>query len=304
MVATKFKEILPAVVDNSCPPEQEYAPMILPMVRFGFATLGRVFPGQAAKIGYKLFSTPRLKAVHKASDELLESARVFEFLYGKELLKAYEWGKGEQIILLVHGWESRGTALRSFVPGLVKEGFRVVAFDGPAHGNSPGKRTNLSNFAGAVLTMIRHLGGVHSIITHSFGGPTSVYALAHLDNSISVENIIFIAVPSSTQEVVRQAMSLMNLPPQVIEHFKKIAAEKVNHIPFDQIDILNALEGVKVRQALVVHDKNDTSVPFRSAEAIFDKYDHVSLLVTEGLGHFRLLKNQDVIDRVVSFISS
>lgn len=304
MIVTKTKEVLVPFSGNGFPPEQEYKPLVLPMLRFGFATLGRLFPRRAAKLGYRLFSTPRLRAVHKVTDEILESARVFEFICGKQILKAYEWGKGDKIVLLVHGWESRGTALRGFVPGLLSAGYRVVAFDGPAHGNSPGRRTNLPSFAGAVLSIIRHLGGVQSLITHSFGGPTSVYALAHLDNSMAIDKLVFIAVPASTQEVVKQAISIMNLPPPVVKHFREIASEKINHLPFEQSDILYALKDVKVNEVLIVHDKQDASVPFRSAEAIFDKYEHASLLVTEGLGHYRLLKNEQVVDKVIRFICS
>jgi esterase/lipase len=302
MLLTKKREVLPAVKLENAFPEKEYEPFLLPLVRFAFSTLGRIFPKKAAEIAYTLFTTPRIRAVHKASDEILESARVFEFLYGKLLLKGYEWGNGEKKILLVHGWESRGTALRSFVPSLVAAGYKVIAFDGPAHGNSPGYRINLSGFAGAVLSIMRQVGGVQSIITHSFGGPTSVYALAHLDNSVEIDKMVFIAVPASTQVVVRQAMALMNLPKNAIAHFKNISTQKINKMPLEQADILHALEQVKVNEVLIVHDKNDNSVPFKSAEVIFEKYDHTSLLVTEGLGHSRLLKNPQVVNKVVEFI--
>ena len=145
-----------------------YPALAFRLVRFGFQTLGRLFPQKAAEIAYKLFSTPRSRAKHRASDPILEQAHLFEVLYGKYILKGYEWGSGEKTILLVHGWESRGTALRTFVPALLKKGYKVVAMDGPAHGNSSGKSTNLPIFAGAVLAFIQQLGGVHGIITHSF----------------------------------------------------------------------------------------------------------------------------------------
>jgi fermentation-respiration switch protein FrsA (DUF1100 family) len=73
-------------------------------------------------------------------------------------------------------------------------------------------------------------------------------------------------------------------------------------MPLEQADILHALEKVKVNEVLIIHDKNDNSVPFESAEVIFEKYDHTSLLVTEGLGHSRLLKNPQVVNKVVEFI--
>ena len=43
----------------------------------------------------------------------------------------YSWGSGPTV-LLVHGWEGRGSQLSAFAPALVKAGFRVVAVDMPA----------------------------------------------------------------------------------------------------------------------------------------------------------------------------
>ncbi|NUO03188.1 MAG: alpha/beta hydrolase, partial [Saprospiraceae bacterium] len=173
-------EYLPPLPEGGAESARPQPPSaLLGLVRLGFGTAGRVFPDAAARVAYRLFSTPRVRAAHSISDELLESARLFEFMYGHQVLKGYEWGKGEQVVLLVHGWESRGTALRGFVPSLIEKGYRVVTFDGPAHGNSDGKRTNIIHFAGAIRAIIRHIGGVHSIITHSFGGASTVFALSN-----------------------------------------------------------------------------------------------------------------------------
>jgi len=302
MIVTKSREILPAFQLETLPAKRPSHPGQLKWVRWGFGTLGRLFPAQAAKVAYRLCATPRLRAVHKVSDELLESARLWEILYGKIILKCYEWGSGERTVLLVHGWESRGTALRSFVPGLVAAGFRVIAFDGPAHGNSGGHQTNLPDFAGAVRAVINQSGRVHGIITHSFGGATTVYAMAHLDPTIEIEKLVLIAVPASTQKVVRQAMDVMNLPMPVQKRFREIMSAKLNHLPFAETDVHHALGKANVREVLVVHDKFDESVPFESAELVFERWDHVSLLVTQGFGHFRLMKQPEVIERVTRFI--
>jgi hypothetical protein len=76
----------------------------------------------------------------------------------------------------------------------------------------------------------------------------------------------------------------------------------VNYLPFAEVDVEHALGRVKVGEVLVVHDKFDKSVPFESAEAVFERYDHVSLLVTQGWGHYKLMKKREVIERVVSFV--
>lgn len=304
MVASKTIREIPSFQLSTLPEGKKKYPFYLLFVKWSFAVLGRLFPEQAARQAYKLFATPRLRAVHKTSDELLETARIFEVLYGKIMLKCYEWGHGDRTVLLVHGWESRGTAMRSFVPGLLKQGFRVVAFDGPAHGSSGGKMTNLPDFAGAVLAVIRQIGPVHAIIAHSFGGSTSVHTLAHLDNSLTLEKLVLVAVPASTRKVISNFTQLVNLPPPTVAAFHRLIHRKAHGLPFKELDVEHALDRAHVGEILVVHDKHDPLVPFDSAEAIFKHYDHVNLLITNGLGHFQLMKHPKVVDAVVEFVTA
>ncbi len=300
---TKSRYEIPNFQLATLPQKQksEY-PFYLTFVQWGFATLGRIFPKTAARIAFDIFTTPRTRAVHKRTDSIIEAARLFEVLYGKIILKGYEWGAGERTVLLVHGWESRGTALRSFVPGLLAAGYRVVAFDGPAHGNSGGKQTNLPHFAGAVRAVLNQIGPVHGIITHSFGGSTTSFALAQLDNSISIEKLVLIAVPANTRKVVANFAKLVNLPKTAYEAVKAMIHQRLNGLHFHETDLEVSLEKVKVNDVLVVHDKFDPSVPFESAEGIFEKYDHASLLVTQGHGHFLLMKHPEVVRRVINFM--
>jgi pimeloyl-ACP methyl ester carboxylesterase len=276
-------------------------PLVLKIARIGFNTLGRVFPSAAARVAYKLFTTPRIRARHKKSDQVLESARVFEFIYGRHILKGYEWGQGEQVVLLVHGWESRGTAMRSFVPQLVSLGFKVVTFDAPAHGNSAGKRTNLPHFGGAVRAIINYLGGVYGIVSHSFGGASTVFTLANIDNSISIEKLILIGVPSSMENLSKDFIKMIKAPASVAKRFEKMLEGRMN-LPMAKAHISLAYQKLQVGETLVIHDREDQVVPLGEAQAVFEAWDNTSLLITEGLGHFQLMKNPDVMKRVADFM--
>jgi pimeloyl-ACP methyl ester carboxylesterase len=57
-------------------------------------------------------------------------------------LAATAWGEGPTV-LLAHGWESRRTHWSAFVPALTAAGYRAVAIDAPAHGDSPGETSNM-----------------------------------------------------------------------------------------------------------------------------------------------------------------
>ena len=303
MITTKSYEILNTSWVDPTPEQPRSYPAILSVIQFLFGTIGRIFPKIAGRLAYKLFSTPRGRARHKASDEILETAHLFEFMYGRQILKGYEWGKGEKTILLVHGWESRGTGLRTFVPKLVHAGYRVVAFDGPAHGDSSGKQTNLPHFAGAVAAIIHHIGEVHGIITHSFGGATTAFAMAHLDPNIAVKKLVFIAVPSRLESVLSTATNQLNLSPNATNAFVDILKIKLNGIPISATNLAKISGKVKAEDVLLVYDKTDPIIKFDNAEAIFNGWNNANLLATEGHGHYRIMKNPDVVDRVCWFIN-
>ena len=302
MELTKRIEHLPSRYEKPIPKKYDRQPPVLKVVRAGFGTLGYIFPRQAAKIAYRLFSTPRKRARHKYSDTILEQARVFEFLFGKQLLKAYEWGRGEKTILLVHGWESRGTALRSFVPALLEQGYRVVAFDGPAHGDSPGRWVHLVLYARAIRAIINHLGGIEGLIAHSFGGAASIYSLAHLSPKTKVKRIVLIGVPNRMEKIMEGAVKTLNIPQPVARRFRN-RLESIMGMPMHQADIASGYGKAQVESLMIVHDKEDHVVPLQAAKEIYESWDNAHLLIADGYGHYQIMKNPDVVERVSRFLT-
>ena len=93
---------------------------------------------------------------------------------GKKM-QCYSWGTGP-LVLLVHGWAGRPTQFRKIISALTAAGFRVVGFDGPAHGKSAGTSTNIDEFEDVIKTLYVQVGEPESIIAHSFGGGAVLYA--------------------------------------------------------------------------------------------------------------------------------
>ena len=72
-------------------------------------------------------------------------------------LAATSWGAGPTV-LLAHGWNSRGSHWISFIEALNAAGFRAVAVDAPAHGDSPGTQTNAFHYGMELFGVGRELG--------------------------------------------------------------------------------------------------------------------------------------------------
>lgn len=300
LTVQKIEYLKSAWVDDK-PEGPVRTPWVLSLVRFGFGTWGRLFPRAAGAKAYELFSTPRTRAKHRSPEPLLSEARIFDVLFGKYMLKCYEWGSGERTVLLVHGWESRGTALRTFVPELVEQGFRVVAMDGPAHGDSGGKRANLRIFGESVQMVIKRLGNVHGVITHSFGGAATVFALSELDTSICLEKLVLIGTPNRMENVFEGAVKTMNVPPKAATYFRQRVEEKVGR-PLQEASLSNLGLSAQIGEALVVHDTTDQAVSLEAARLVAEAWPNARMIITEGYGHYRLMKNPDVTRRVAEFV--
>ncbi len=274
----------------------------LRLMQFAFGTLGRVFPRLFANIALKFFATPRKRARHKVSDKILEQANISDILIGGNMLKVYDWGESEKTIMLVHGWESRGTGLRSFVPSLLNAGYRVVAFDAPAHGDSGGTRLYLKDYANAISAIYHKFGKVEGIICHSFGGAGVAYAMTQADPEMSVDSLILIGVPAAISYPVFNALKTMNAPPSVRKYFIG-SLEKLAGVEIEKMNFKDLNSQMKVKRTLIVHDLQDEQVKFEEAEKIIKHWPNAELQVTDGFGHFRLIKSAKVVNRVTDFIT-
>jgi pimeloyl-ACP methyl ester carboxylesterase len=278
-------------------------PFKIKAVQTLFSTAGWVFPKAMARFAYRIFTRPLSRAQHKYSDSLLEQAHVFAIPFKDYDLKMYSWGDGEEIVLLIHGWESRGTALRSLVPTLLEQGYKVVTFDAPAHGNSGGAWVNMPLYAEAIRTVLLQLGKVKSAIAHSFGGSSLVYLMSFMDRSIALENLVLIATPSNIQQIFEGFAKMLHLPTPVrialYTHIKQLTG-----IGLPDYHLEKFAPKMQVNNILIVHDQQDTIVPFSDGQAYYHTLNNAKIHVTNGLGHFKLVKDATVITEISDFIGS
>ena len=301
LIKNNIKHLETAVMPRHEKSNTTSTPLSLKLVRFGFNTIGRIFPEKASQIAIKLFGTPRLRARHKVSDDLIDGAKKSSILVNKLNIKLYEWGAGDKTVLLVHGWESRGTALRTFVPNIIEAGFKVIAFDAPAHGDSDGKHATLLSFAEVISTIIKQSGNIHSIIAHSFGGPTSIYAIANMGIKQSIPKVVLVATPSKISVPVNQAIDILNLSPKTtVKFIQKL--EDILQMPIAELTVANFAKKADIKEVLIIHDKKDKMVSINSAMAHFKAFKQSQLVTTEGLGHYLIMKDKKVIDLITRFI--
>jgi pimeloyl-ACP methyl ester carboxylesterase len=210
---------------------------------------------------------------------------------------AWRWGQGPSV-LLVHGWEGRGAQLGAVIEPLVAAGLSVVAFDAPGHGDSPGHRAYLTDLADAAIDVAAASGPVHATISHSFGA--AAVLLAHERGGLDAARNVMIAPNVILEDGVRRFAQVLGLDEADRASFEQHIGASAG-VPLEALR-LERLAAVRDAALLVVHDRGDREVPFAQGEALAAAWPAARLHATSGLGHRRILRDPDVIERVVELV--
>jgi len=264
------------------------------LIRVFYAILSRLSPGTAGRSALRLFCTPR-KHRRPSWESQVADAGTRGRVGPRLAARNFGWGP---VVLLVHGWEGRGTQLGRFVDPLVRAGFRVIALDLPAHGESAGTRTDLIECTEALRKVGRDVGPIAAIVAHSFGGAITTLAL---ERGLDARAVVLISSPSSIRDVLRRFEELIGLSAAGARAFRA-TIERQTRVKLADVEIFERVARLQV-PALIVHDRGDREVPFHDAERLAARWPGATLVATEDLGHRRILKDDDVIARAVAFVS-
>lgn len=283
---------------------RHHNPWRLGAVRLYFTYIGRVCPSRAAKYALKIFSTThsRARVGHKAGD-WLSKAEPFYVPFENEQLNAYAWGNSTHpTVLVVHGWESRGLKLYELIAPLLEKGFRVVTFDGPAHGESPTTQTNMFHFGAAIRAVVQHVGGVYGIIGHSFGGSSSALMLARYAADMSVKRLVVVASPVRVRYTIYTFARYVRLPRPVVRQLR-LLIEKNAQMPVDYIDIALSYPKIRAEKTLFIYDKDDAVVSYHEGEYLHKYCADAVFLFTEKFGHHKVVRDPAITQFIADFVA-
>jgi len=263
-----------------------------------FKLLGAVSPPLAARLAHYLWFHPQRYAPPAREHGVLREASCHPIMHAGKQISVYSWGTGPTV-LLVHGWSGRGTQMGEFVAPLVAAGYRVVAFDAPAHGRSAGHDTNLPEISDVILTLARQYGPMHAVVTHSFGGPCALYALRQQQFA---KRMIAISPPVTVQMLMDSFSSALALTPATVTLLCNRMERRFGADMWERFSTLSMATQVTL-PAMVIHDRDDRDVPWRDGEAVARAW-RADFMRTQGLGHRRILRDVEVIERVVRFVDT
>src|SRR5919106_571676 len=118
---------------------------------------------------YQAFFSPLRYEVKQADREIIEWGNNYRIPFDDGELAVTTWGSSGPVVLLMHGWGGARAQMTGFVDPLLFAGYRVVAYDQPAHGESDGKMTNLLEIAPTMDLIVKKEGNFDVVLAHSFG---------------------------------------------------------------------------------------------------------------------------------------
>ena len=247
----------------------------------------------------KLFTTPIKHKIPKR-EHAMEHESAQKTITISEINKeivVYEYGKSDKKILLVHGWSGRGTQLVKIADELLKNGFMTISFDAPAHGKSKGNSSIMIEFIASILEIEKQYGPFEFAIGHSLGGMSVLNAIKQ---NLKIKKAVIIGSGDIIQDIIDDFISKLRLNPEygikLRNHFEAKFGGKM-----DDYSAYKAAKKTEI-PVLIIHDKDDHDVSVKAAYNIQKHLKNSEIMITDSLGHRKILGNDDVIKKIIEFL--
>lgn len=265
-----------------------------------------------AELAAAIFVRP-LRGARRVPRELgyLETARRRTLRTSQGALAAWEWSPAPESVLrtlggagdapplvgLVHGWEGHGAQLGAFAAPLAEAGFRVLAFDAPGHGDSPGGEAHVPLVGRTLAEIEREAGRFFALIGHSMGA-----AGAAMSTTLGVapRGLVLLAPPQSQLERLTRVAARLQLADGLREKFFA-AVERRTAARNADVD-LRVVARTAPCALQVFHDPADEDASFTATEEIVALWRGARLVPVPGRGHYRILATPEIVRQAVEFI--
>jgi alpha-beta hydrolase superfamily lysophospholipase len=217
----------------------------------------------------------------------------------KKSVFCYHWqGKGAKIMLM-HGWSGRATNFFKIIEKLMVMDYDIYAFDAPAHGKSRGIITNLPEFILILDTLLNQWGPFEAILGHSGGGFSSAHVCAYHPE---IKKLILISPFDKSIDIFENYFHLIGLGEKarglMLDYFFKITKKKIS-------EFSTSFSACSIQtNTLIIHDEIDREVALYNAVNIYKGLKKGRLIITKGLGHRRILRDDRVVDEIFYFLNN
>lgn len=256
-----------------------------------------VVPQRAGLNGFLLFCRPFKVPFTSKQLEFLNSGERHVLVLDDFSVQVYRWGSGPRKILFLHGWQSHTYRWKAYIEALPKDQYTVYAIDAPGHGASSGNFLSVPVYSSVIQQLILELGDVDTVVGHSLGGFSLLYAF-HQFPLLPVRKMILMAPPGEATDFIDVFKNTLNLSKRTLARIHEQFIQKYEVGP-EFFSTAKFAASVNI-DGLIIHDEDDREAPYHYASKIQQGWKRSRLITTKGLGHN--LKSAAVVSEVVNFI--
>lgn len=277
----------------------------LQYLRTKFKTISKLAPGTAGRMAFELFCTPYPKYKKRKAPAIFHHAtKRTVVLTDQTKIHGFEWlpnKPNNQTVLIAHGYASYAYKFEHYITPLLKMGYRVLAFDAPAHGQSEGKHIHVVVYQEAIQKIMEQAGPVHHFIGHSLGALTLSMIAENIDQA-EARKFVLIAPATKTTTTFANFFKMMHLNEVTKAAFLQDVSNRTSHT-VDHFAADRALANYN-GPILWVHDEKDMVCPFEDIIHFKEKApSNIKFLITNGLGHNKVYKTAEVMDQIMTFLT-
>ena len=273
-----------------------------PMVKFArliMSRLDRIAPSVAARLTYQLISSPPRHKPRVEERNLRARAAQSRIAFQGGWLQCYQWGKGP-LCLFVHCWGGRGTQAQTLIEKLVQSGLSVVSFDHPAHGLSSGTRAEMIRMSAATAAVVKQYGAIKTVIGHSLG--VAAVTIAMRDYDLPVARLVSISSLTDCIWFTRVIGGYLGISNSTLSNTRALVdRDYAQPVQWEELSVQKMIAKLSI-PILLIHDRDDHEIPFAHSVALHQAAPHATFFETNGEGHRRILKNSQVIEKILGFI--
>ena len=258
-----------------------------------------LFPNTITSFAYNQLTNPQIRKLRENELITLDKAEKETFKFKDLDIQLYSWKGDEKKILLIHGWEGQAGNFSDLIEALLKKNYTVFSFDGPSHGFSSKGRTSLFEFGELVGKLIKKF-QVNELISHSFGGVATTYALFN-NKDIEIEKYVLLTTPDKFTERINDVSEMVGITDKVkTKLIQRLESE--SKLDVTTLNVSEFVKNINVKKSLIIHDKNDKVIPIARSKNVHDNWKESEFKEVSGTGHFRILRTEKVIEDVINYL--
>jgi esterase/lipase len=257
-------------------------------------TLAKISPKISNELAEKVLCTPiRPKIKRKIpSDFKVTKLKILD-----SVVNVYTKGTSDKYILFSHGWSGNAFNFSSFFDDFIDAGYSIICFDQIAHGYSEGKISNYYFFYNVFESVYKELVQTYNIlgvVGHSMGA--SAIIGAKLPKELK---LCLVAPLIPVFESLYSNTDSFGISSLTVKNFLKSYENRFS-VSLNDIDPKNIVSKLK-NDIYIVHSKDDQFIDHENNVPFYNQTQLDSVDLIDGVGHFRILKSEEVINKCLDF---